>query len=82
VTIIQDVLKNVMKVLDYKGDTFHEWNPSDPDETAAVKATFDSLKKKGYLAYTVTDGNMKGEVIHEFDPQAGKIVMNRQPVGG
>jgi hypothetical protein len=40
------------------------------------------MKKKGYLAYTVKKNGDPGDVIHEFDPKAGKIIMTPQMVGG
>jgi hypothetical protein len=43
---------------------------------------FDTLKEKRYLAYTVSEDGTKGEVIREFDPEAGAIIMAPQVVGG
>jgi hypothetical protein len=71
-----------MHVLDVTGDTVHRWDPRKPEEVEAVRTLFNSLKKQGWLAYTVTDGDGQGEVIREFDPRAGKIMMSRHPVGG
>lgn len=74
--------KSTLHVLDYTGDTIHRWNADNPDEVATAREVFDTLKKKGYLAYTVKDGDARGEVIQRFDPHAGKIMMSKPPVGG
>lgn len=71
-----------LKTLNHEGDAVTRWDPNRPDEVEVARAMFDSLKKKGYLAYTVTDGDARGEVIRSFDPALGKIMMMRQPVGG
>lgn len=74
--------KNTLHVLDRTGDTKVMWSADNPDEVAAAQATFDSLKKKGYLAYTVKDDGSKGDVIRKFDKTAGRIIMSPQMVGG
>ena len=75
--------KHVLSITDATGDTRIMWDPRDADEVATARKAFDEAKKKGMLAYSVdpTDGS-KGEVIRAFDPQAGKIIMARQTVGG
>jgi hypothetical protein len=69
-------------VLDETGDTRLMWDPRIKDEVKSSKELFDKMKKKGYLAYTVKKNGDPGEVIHEFDPKAGKIIMTPQMVGG
>jgi hypothetical protein len=69
-------------VLDETGDTRLMWDPRIKDEVDASKAMFEKMKKKGYLAYTVKKNGDPGEVIHEFDSKAGKIIMTPQMVGG
>lgn len=69
-------------VMDRTGDTKMIWNPNNTDEVEAAQATFDRLKKKGYLAYKVTAGGEKGEVITRFDASAEKIIMAPPVVGG
>lgn len=74
--------EHTLHVLDHTGDSRTIWNPENQDEVDAAKATFDRLKKKGYLAYTVEEDGKRGEVIRRFDPAAGKIIMAPQLVGG
>lgn len=74
--------KNTLHVMDRTGDTKVMWSADNPDEVEAAQATFDKLKKKGYLAYSVKDNGDKGEVIRKFDKTAGRIIMAPQLVGG
>jgi hypothetical protein len=69
-------------VLDQTGDTRVMWDPEVTDEVDAAKATFDKMKAKGYLAYSVKKNGEAGEVIQKFDKKAGKIIMTPQLVGG
>ena len=74
--------KSTLHVMDRTGDTKVMWSADNPDEVEAAQATFDKLKKKGYLAYSVKDDGSKGEVIRKFDKTAGRIIMAPQLVGG
>ncbi len=71
-----------MAILDGTGDTKVIWDAHNPDEVAAAKAQFDTLKKKGFIAYTVNKKGDKGEVIREFDPDAEKIILSPPLAGG
>lgn len=75
-------MANELCVMDRTGDTRTIWNPDNEDETAAAKATFDRLKKKGYLAYRVDKSGDKAEAMSEFDPRAGKVILCPAVVGG
>jgi hypothetical protein len=68
--------------LNRTGDTKLIWDPDKAAEVDAARAMFDSLKKKNYLAYRVDRKGEKGEVIKEFDPNAEKIILAPQMVGG
>jgi hypothetical protein len=69
-------------VLDESGDNRIQWDRYNPEQVAAAKARFDELKSKRYLAYRVSRGGWQGEVIDKFDPNAERIIMNAQMVGG
>ena len=71
-----------MCVMDHTGDTKIIWNPSNADEVAAAKATFDSLRKKGYVAYLVQPGGDKGIAVVEFNPSAEKLILTPPLIGG
>ena len=71
-----------LRTMDRTGDSKVIWDKDKPDEVAAAKATFEALKKKRYLAYAVKKDGEKGRVIDEFDPDAEKIILAPQMVGG
>lgn len=71
-----------LRVMDNTGDTKTTWNPDNQDEVDAARATFDALKKKRYIAYTVKDNGKKNEIIKTFDPSLGMIIMIPPVVGG
>lgn len=75
--------QGVMAVMDATGDTKTIWDRTKPDEVAAARSVFDSLKAKGYTAYRVkgSDGS-KGEIMHRFDPEAERVIMVPPMVGG
>lgn len=73
---------STMHVMDVTGDTKVMWSADNPDEVENAKATFDRLKGKGFLAYTVKDNGEKGEMIRKFDKTAERIIMAPQLVGG
>ena len=76
--------QHALHITDATGDTKVMWDPGSSDEVAAAKAAFDAAKKKKMLAYAVDPdtGGKTGEVIRDFDPERGKIVMVRQTAGG
>jgi hypothetical protein len=73
-----------MATLDRTGDTKVIWDKDNEDEVEAARATFDRLTKdKKYTAFHVTgkDGK-KGERMRAFDPEAERIILVPQMVGG
>ncbi len=76
--------KNVLHIPDHTGDTRIMWDPRDEDEIDAARAAFNAAKARGMVAYAVGEGGNPntGEVIRDFDPAKGKIIMMKQLVGG
>jgi hypothetical protein len=74
--------RNFLAIHSHLGDTKVIWDPHNPDEVAAAKQQFDTLKKKGFIAYTVTKKGDKGDIIREFDPDAEKIILSPPVTGG
>lgn len=72
----------VLHVMDSTGDTKVMWSQQNPDEVENAKATFDRLKAKGFLAYSVNEDGSSGEVLHEFDKRAERIILSPPLVGG
>ena len=75
-------LEHAMHVLDQHGDTKIIWDVSRQSEVDAARATFDKLKREGYMAYSVAAGGDKGEVLHAFDPRAEKVILAPRTIGG
>ena len=75
-------VKHEMAVMDETGDTKLMWSEDSHEEVEAAKATFDRLRKKGYVAYSVNKKGDKGEIMTEFDPAAEKIILAPQMKGG
>lgn len=69
-------------ILDDTGDSRLIWDQDKQDEVDAAKLMYTTLKKKGYIAYSVNRKGDKGEVIQEFDPTAEKIIMSPSLQGG
>jgi hypothetical protein len=79
---MQTIVKHEMAVMDETGDTKLIWEEDNQAEVDAAKEMFNSLKKKGYLAYSVDRKGEKGEVMTKFDPSAEKIIMSPPLQGG
>lgn len=83
----QDLATNpnlsAISVMDSTGDTKLIWDRNNADEVENARRTFADLKKKGHAAFRVTgtDG-AKGEQLHEFDPNAERMIMVPQMRGG
>jgi hypothetical protein len=65
------------------GDTKHIWDKNKPEEVEAARALFNALTAKNYKAFYATDKDgKKGEPMKTFDPDAERIIMSPQVVGG
>lgn len=73
---------NILCALDDTGDTRLQWDKDSVEEVAKAQARFDELKKKGYLAYSVNAKGDQGIVLKAFDPNAERIIMHSQMIGG
>lgn len=79
---IPDVAKEHFDLVVTGGDTKVMWNPRDRDEAEAAEATFDSLREQRFNAYRVNEDGDQGEIIEEFDPEAGKLILAPPMAGG
>lgn len=81
-------MRHVMDVMDSSGHTSVTWDPTDADSIRDARREFARLTREGYQAFRMeaTGDNVvvenKGERITEFDPQAGRLLMVPQRVGG
>ena len=71
-----------LAVMGRQGDTKVIWDASNADEVAAARKTFDELRGKGFLAFSVKAMGGKGEQIFKFDPEAEKIILAPPMRGG
>lgn len=81
---VKPVTHGWFNVLDpVAGDVKIIWDRTKKPEVEEAERTFKNLKKKGYLAYKVEgkDGE-KGEVLHDFDPNAERIILSPAMQGG
>jgi len=67
-----------LRVMDETGDSRYPWTAED---SATARELFYNLKKQGYLLYEV-QGEGKGTVIREFNPEAKTVVAVPRIVGG
>lgn len=73
----------MMSIIDREaGDTKVIWDPTNVDEVGAARAQFDSLRSKGFMAYTVDERGRKGTQIREFDPEEEAMILAPPLVGG
>jgi hypothetical protein len=71
-----------MSMMDESGDTKATWDSDKPGEVEAARATFDTLKAKGYTAFRVTSKGGNGEEMKTFDPAAEAVIMVPRMAGG
>lgn len=83
------VRMKTMKVMDRTGHTNIEWNPDDSNSVAEATYVFNRYVLDGYQAWKMEvkhDSNSiaeeTGERINTFDPQADRILIFPQLVGG
>lgn len=80
--------KHVLEVMDSSGHTSVTWDPENEASVADARREFDRLTREGYQAFrmeAVGENAVvenKGERITTFDPQAGKVLLIPQRVGG
>jgi hypothetical protein len=72
-----------LAILGEEGDTKIVWNKDNEHEVENARRSFNDLRKKGFMTYSV-EGKKgeKKEQIHEFDPDAERIIMSPPLVGG
>lgn len=71
-----------MAIMGRQGDTKMTWTPDNKPEVDAARKTFDDLRGKGYLAFSVEADGGKGKQIFSFEPHAAKIILSPPMRGG
>jgi len=77
-----DAALGELNILDDTGDSRIQWDRNNSEQVAAAEARFNELKAKRYLAYKVDASGRQGEVIDKFDPNAERIILHSQMIGG
>lgn len=75
-------MPSMLRVMNSKGDTTYEWDPSNPASVTLAQEQFQSFQSTGYRAARVNGDGTRGEFITEFDPSAGSILMVPPMRGG
>jgi hypothetical protein len=74
---------NVMKVLGRTGDSEVNWNPETGEGVQAAKRVFEEKTRRyGYLAFVEGPNGEGTNLIRNFDPKAGSIILTPRLVGG
>lgn len=73
---------NMMAVIDHTGDSKHVWSTDSRSESKAARQLFTDMLKKGFSAFRVSANGKKAEMLHSFDPEAGRIIFAPALVGG
>lgn len=73
----------LMSTLDRSGDIRVMWDRTNADEVQSARRQFDQALKDGFLAYRA-EGKQgeRGTQIRQFDPEAERIILVKQNVGG
>lgn len=75
--------QSVMAVMDKTGDTKTIWDRNNEVEVEAARAQFKIFRDKGYTAFKVVGKEgTKGEKMHDFDPNAERIIFAPPLVAG
>jgi hypothetical protein len=69
-------------VMNFNGDTRHEFDPADLSSLAIAEARFHELTGKGFRAVALGKDGAPGELVRKFDPQAEQTLFIPQLVGG
>lgn len=75
-------LPGEMNILDHTGHSKKTWDSHNVEEVADARRSFNDLRAKGFLAYTVKKDGTQGEQITEFNPELESIIMSPPVRGG
>jgi hypothetical protein len=85
---MQSRIAHRIDVMDSTGHSSVTWDPADEASVADARREFERLVQQGYQAFRMeaTGENVvvehKGERMTAFDPEAGRVLMIPQRVGG
>lgn len=76
---------HTMDILSKEGHTTTAWDPNNPAEVEAARATFDALTQRAerpYRAFYVGKRGQQGSRMESFDPAAEQMVLVPHVGGG
>lgn len=74
---------HTIRKLGKEGDAKFQWDTENEEEVEAAEAHFNDLTTRKYVAYYVKKGGeISDEIMKEFDPEAGMIIMVPNVGGG
>ena len=71
-----------LSVLGRAGDTKITWNAQNTAEVENARRTFNDLRQKGYLAFSIKGDGGKGVQIQTFEPHAERLILAPPMAGG
>ena len=71
-----------MRILNSGGDSKHTWDPADEESTQRAREVFDLCRKGGHAAFRMTASGETDEIMQEFDPMAGSVLLIPPMAGG
>ena len=80
-TAARDTL-SVLVIPNEDGDLRIEWSAADEAQIQVARDAFDKGIEQGMTAYQIAPGGERGSLIREFDPEARRILLAPQMVGG
>ena len=73
----------LFEVMSNNGDDKYIWDTTNPTSIEIARETFNKFRAKGFLAYKVTgEKGEKGEMMTEFDKDAGRVIFSPPMKGG
>lgn len=73
---------HVMQIMDPTGHTEITWNPEDADEVRMAREMFESMRERGHSIFRINPNGNRGARVTTFDPEAEKLLVVPQLVGG
>ena len=64
-----------LNIMDGSGHVSCKWDPSNNESITLARETYDQCIKKGARAFLLNDDGGEGEMIEDFDPSAGTILL-------
>ena len=64
------------------GDSQFSWDPTVPAEVKHARGIFDEAIRQGFPVFRVRGRGAKGERLHDFEPEAERLIVVPAMMGG